>query len=88
LDLDVNSITVSGSGTTSISAGANIELDATNRVLVTDTPFRLAPLTTAERDAIVAPDRGDMIYNTDTDKIQGYTADSDGLGNPGWVDLH
>ena len=81
LDLDVNSITVSGAGSTSISAGANIELDAANRVLITDTPFRLAQMTTAERDAIVAPDNGDMIYNTTTNKFQGYA-------NSIWVDLH
>jgi hypothetical protein len=80
-DLDVNSFTVSGSGNTSIAAGANIELNATNRVLVTDTPFRLASFTTVERDAIASPINGDMIYNTTTNKFQGYA-------NSAWVDLH
>ena len=79
-DLDVNSLTVSGAGITSIAAGSDITLDATNRVSVTDTPFRLANMTTLERDAIIAAN-GDMIYNTDTNKIQGYA-------NGTWVDLH
>jgi len=79
-DLDVNSLTVSGSGTTSIAAGADITLDATNRVSVSDTPFRLANLTTTQRDALI-PANGDMIYNTTTNKLQGYA-------NSAWVDLH
>jgi hypothetical protein len=79
-DLDVNSLTISGVGITSISAGSNIELDATNRVLVTDTPFKLASFTTAERNTLI-PLNGDMIYNTSTNKFQGYAGGT-------WVDLH
>ena len=79
-DLNVNSLTISGSGTTSITAGADITLDATNRVSVADTPFKLANITTAERDALIAAN-GDMIYNIDTNKFQGYA-------NGIWVDLH
>jgi len=78
-DLDVNSFTVSGSSTTSITAGANIELNATTRVLVTDTPFRLASFTTVERDALSA-ENGDMIYNTTDNKFQGYE-------NGAWANL-
>ena len=57
-------LTVNGAGTSTIQSGNNIVLDATNRVLVSDTPFRLASLTTTERDAIAAPENGDMIYNS------------------------
>jgi|TARA_R110000737_G_scaffold94458_8_gene128147 cytoskeletal protein CcmA (bactofilin family) len=81
VNLIATNITATGSGTQTISAGANIELDATNRVLVTDTPFRLASFTTVERDAIASPVNGDMIYNTTDNKIQSYA-------NSAWVDLH
>jgi hypothetical protein len=79
-DLDVNSLTISGASTTSITAGADITLDATNRVSVTDTPFKLASFNTVDRDNLIAAN-GDMIYNTDTNKFQGYA-------NGVWVDLH
>ena len=75
VNLVATNITATGSGTQTISAGANIELDATNRVLVTDTPFRLANLTTVERDAIASPVNGDIIYNTTDNKFQGYATD-------------
>jgi hypothetical protein len=65
-------LTVTGSGTTTFESGNNIVFDATNRVLVLDTPFRLAQLTTIERDAIAAPDNGDMIYNTNETRIEAY----------------
>jgi len=72
-DVTVNGdLTVTGAATTSIQAGANIELDAANRVLVTDTPFRLASLTTTERNAIAAPDNGDLIYNSTTKAVESY----------------
>jgi hypothetical protein len=79
-DLDINSLTVSGASTTSITAGADITLDATNRVIVTDTPFKLASFTTLERDTLIAAN-GDMIYNSSTNKFQGYAGGT-------WVDLH
>ena len=72
VNLVATNLTATGAGTQTISAGANIELDATNRVLVTDTPFRLANLTTVQRDAIASPVNGDIIYNTTDNKFQGY----------------
>ena len=80
VNLVATNITATGSGTQTISAGANIELDATNCVLVTDTPFRLANLTTVERDAIASPVNGDIIYNTTDNKFQGYATSA-------WEDL-
>ena len=71
-NLVVTNITANGAGTQTISAGANIELDATNRVLVTDTPFRLASFTTTTRNAIASPVNGDMIYNTTTNQLESY----------------
>lgn len=84
-DVEFNSVTtnnliITGSGTTTISSGANIDFDATDRVSVTDTPFRLANMDTTARDALTAFN-GDMIYNTDTNKLQAYA-------NGTWVDLH
>jgi len=77
----VNLVADANTDTLTISAGANIELDATNRVLVTDTPFRLANLTTVQRDAIASPVNGDIIYNTTDNKFQGYATSA-------WEDLH
>lgn len=49
--------------------------------------IQFGSFTTAERDALTA-NAGMVIYNTTTNKFQGYSLDSDGLANPGWVDLH
>jgi hypothetical protein len=43
-------------------------------------PSKLATMDTVTRDALIA-ENGDMIYNTDTNKFQGYA-------NGAWVDLH
>ncbi len=77
--LTVSDLTITGAGTTVIESGSNIVLDAPNRVS-TNAPFRMVNLTTIERDAIIAIN-GDTIYNTDTNKFQGYA-------NGAWVDLH
>jgi prepilin-type processing-associated H-X9-DG protein len=74
------SLTITGTGTTVIESGTDIELDATNRVRVIDTPFRLANMTTSQRNAFSAAN-GDMIYNTSTNKAQVYA-------NGSWVNLH
>ena len=77
-NITATNLNVTGSGSTTISAGANIELDATNRVLVTDTPFKLASFTTTTRNAIPSPANGDMIYNTTTNQLESYE-------NSNWV---
>ena len=73
-------LTINGVGNTTINSGADVELSSPNRVTVTQSPFRLAQMTTAQRDAIIATP-GDMIYNTDIDKFQGFAGGA-------WVDLH
>jgi len=65
-------LSITGVGSTAFTSGANITLDAANRVLVTDTPFNLASYTTAERDLIPAALDGDLIYNTTSSRIEGY----------------
>lgn len=58
-------------GIPTLTSATNINLTAANAVVVTASPFRLASLTTAQRDALTAVN-GDMIYNSTTNKIQGY----------------
>ena len=72
VNLTATNITTTGSGSTTVTAGANIELNATNRVLITDTVFRLASMTTTQRNAVASPVNGDMIYNSTTNQIESY----------------
>lgn len=76
-----NELDVTGTGTVTIEAATNLILDAVNAVVVQSSPFRVASFTTAERDNLT-PSNGDIIYNTDTSKFQGYYA------NTAWADLH
>tara|TARA_A100001035_G_scaffold280306_1_gene285392 strand:- start:351 stop:2393 length:2043 start_codon:yes stop_codon:yes gene_type:complete len=70
----------SGVGTPQIDSASSIELIAQDQVRITNSPLRLASFTTTERDALTAGN-GDTIYNTTTNKFQGYA-------NGVWVDLH
>ena len=73
-------ITNTSTGTPTITSNSSINLSATDRVTITQSPINLARFTTTERNALTATN-GDMIYNTSTNKFQGYA-------NGAWVDLH
>ena len=66
-------------GTPSIQSATNIELSAATGVVISGSPLRLASMTSSRRDALVAQN-GDLIYNTTTNKFQGYE-------NGAWVNL-
>lgn len=77
--LEAQSFGSSGTGSSEIVSGSNLELTAANAVVVTSSPLRMASFTTTERDALAAQN-GDIIYNTTDNKFQGYE-------NGAWVNL-
>jgi len=64
-------ITTAGTGAPELFSESNILLTASTRVEVTQSPFKLANFTNAQRDALTA-ENGDMIYNTDDNRFQVY----------------
>tara|TARA_A200000159_G_scaffold157805_1_gene174372 strand:- start:3613 stop:5334 length:1722 start_codon:yes stop_codon:yes gene_type:complete len=80
--ITTNNLTVTGTGNVVFTSGNNLSLTAAQRVEVTGkVPFKLATMTTVERNQIASPESGDTIYNTDTNKFQGYA-------NGAWVNLN
>jgi hypothetical protein len=77
-DLTVeNDLTVAGdivttsTGTPELFSESNINLTATTRVEVTQSPFKLASFSDTERNALTA-ENGDMIYNTTNNRPEMY----------------
>lgn len=74
-----NTFISTGGGAPTLESETVIDLQAGERVRVTTSPFRLAQLTTTERNAI-SPVAGDLIYNTTDNRFQGYQ-------NGAWINL-
>jgi len=73
------SLSTQGSVTPEIISDNEINLDAGTRIDLIRGPIRMARFTTADRDLLLAQN-GDIIYNTTTNKFQGYE-------NGSWADL-
>jgi hypothetical protein len=66
--------------TPEVYSASNLNLTAVGRVQVSQSPFKVWNVTTTVRNGISASN-GDIIYNTTTNKFQGYA-------NGTWVDLN
>jgi hypothetical protein len=66
-------------GVPEVYSASTLNLTAENAVAITQSPLRLAQFTTTERN-LLAAQNGDVIYNSSTNKFQGYE-------NGSWVNL-
>jgi hypothetical protein len=73
-------ISSTGTGSPEVFSNTDIKLTASTRVEVSNSPFKFASYTDAERNNITV-ENGDVIYNTTTSKFQGYAGGA-------WVDFH
>jgi hypothetical protein len=78
-DITARSISVGTSGTPTIYSDNNLNLSASNAVVITDSPLRLNPFTNAET-ASFSLSNGDLVYNSTDNDFYGYK-------NGSWVSL-
>ena len=78
-DITARSISVGTSGTPTIYSDNNLNLSASNAVVITDSPLRLNPFTDTETGSF-SLSNGDLVYNSTNHKFYGYA-------NGNWVSL-
>ena len=78
--LYAENIESTSTGVPTLTSDTNINLSAATRVIVNKSPINLASYTTTDRANITATN-GDVIYNSTTNKFQGYA-------NGAWADLN
>ena len=73
------SLNTTSTGSPALVSASDLDLTAANRVSVTSSVFRLAGFNTADRN-LTAATNGDIIYNTQVNRFQGYQ-------NGAWINL-
>lgn len=70
-DVYARSISVGTSGTPTIYSSNNLNLSASNAVVITDSPLRLTPFSNATTASFTFAE-GDLVYSSDSDDFYGY----------------
>ena len=78
--LNAGSLNLTNTGSTTFRSDNELILAATDRVLIDSSVFRIATMTDAQISSVSLPENGDMVYNSTTNKFQGYE-------NGAWVNL-
>ena len=89
-DITARSISVGTSGTPTIYSDNNLNLSASNAVVITDSPLRLNPFTNTETGSFTLSN-GDIVYNSDSNDFYGYKSGSWAsltvAGEVSWFDI-
>lgn len=70
-DLTVENLTVTGTGTVTLTSSSILAMSATDQINIVDTPLKFANMTTTQRNAITA-EPGMVIFNTTTTALECY----------------
>ena len=77
--ISANNFITTGIGDATIDSATTITLSGPDGTIISTGAFRLANITTTQRNAL-APENGDLIYNTTDSKLQGYQ-------NGAWINI-